>query len=192
MKKNKPMTDQAKYEYCQETAKILGKNDEIFVAVGERMCYIKEFKLYQPYWEGWGDYIMDLGEDSTKISRYMRIHKRFTMNGIPAETLKKIKYSKLVFILPMVKTKEEAEVWTELALQHPTNILNQMIAEKKTGLKITDCDHEGSYLLRHCEICKQKWKEYEGLTVEKIKGAIKYVLGNDITDEEAGEILKHL
>lgn len=187
------MNDNMKVEYCNETIKLFGQAQVAYLILAKRLYEINRYKLYQPQWQTFADFCIELNELSrSQVSRLIGIHEKFVMQaGIEREDLGDAGWTKLAMTLPHVRTTDEAKYWFEKAKTLTRNDLAREIKEKITGKQMSECKHEHKYMISICEDCGDKWSEYDIATINEIR--LQEALdqfGIEVTYQQAKDILK--
>lgn len=187
------MNDGMKTEYCSETIKLFGQAQVAYLVLAKRLYEINRYKLFQPQWETFADFCMELNELSrSQVSRLIGIHEKFVIQaGIQRQDLGPAGWTKLAMTLPHIKDKEDAKYWFQQASTLTRSDLEKEIKEKVSGKQMSACSHEKKYMISICEDCGERWSEYEVETINefKLQDALDH-FGIEVTYQQAKDILK--
>lgn len=148
--------EQQNHDYCQETLRIKQSLELHFLELGKRLFEIREGKLFEPYWDSFTEYLMEMRLDATKASRLVNIYKTFVLKYEiePQKLADAGGWSVLAEVLPMVKDKESADEWVEKATLHPQHELRDEIRESRDGRVVKRdkfADIEGEIAIKRTE-----------------------------------------
>lgn len=182
-------------EYCQETLELFTKMQIGYLALAARLHKIKNERLYQPTWDSFQSYCMEMSEMSiSTVSRLVNLQQKLVLDsGIPESDISEAGWSKVAMALPIIHTADEAKFWVEKAKVLSKTDFSRELKEFKTGRQMKDCEHLESYLVRYCPDCKDKWREYDVATIndERVKAALDRA-GIAFKDEQVVSFLKEL
>jgi hypothetical protein len=146
--------------YCESTIELKSTIENSFLDLGQRLLKIRNENLYLPQWTSFLEYVWEMKMSEAQASKLINIYQKFVLEyAFPRERLLKAGgWSSLAEVLPMIKSKEDAEYWLE-----KTEILSRpdLRKEKKehvTGIQQSDCEHHDTYELRICRTCGLKEK----------------------------------
>ena len=157
------MSDISKYNYCEETTKLKQSIEVSFITLGERLRRIRDEKLYEGQWETFALYLMDAKISEATASKLINIYQRFFVEwNFPSEKLVEAGgWTVVASLLPVCKTKEQAEEWMDKALVLSRPDLEKEIREVKTGMPMITCKHSDSYMIKICRHCGERERIYE-------------------------------
>lgn len=152
-----------KKEYCDTTLQMETGARTVYLLLAERLYNIREERLYEAGWDSWQEFCMEFKDMSpASVSKLISVYDVFIKQyGFKADELAKVGgWTKLYQILKLVHTKEDALKWLQIAETSSRADLGKFLVEAKTGLEMNECKHEHTYLVRICEDCGEKWREY--------------------------------
>lgn len=150
--------EKANNDYCKDTMKLKTSIEVSFLELGKRLRVIRDERKFEPEWEAFDDYLMEMRITKGTASKLINIYERFVLEyKIPVPRLAAVGWSPLSEILPVVRTKKDAEHWIHVASENPLRELRDEIREKKTGVEQSKCEHKGGWItIRICKVCKLK------------------------------------
>ena len=145
-------------DYCNEALKIEYNLRKGFLVLAEYLHNIRKNELYRPQWETFYEYCLEFKELSpSKISKLISVYEKFIVEmGFPRGNLNGVGWTQLYAIIPRCGTKKGALEWLELAKNLTRNDLNKSLIEVKTGIDMSKCQHQDSYIIRVCRTCGNK------------------------------------
>ncbi len=151
------------FNYCQETVKLKQTIETSFLSLGERLSKIRDNRLYSGQWETFELFLEDAKLSPATASKLINIYQKFYLQwDIKAQELVDAGgWSVVATLLPICKTKEEAQGWLETAQLKSRSDLEKDIKEAKTGLMMADCLHPRKYVVEICPDCGDRRKVYE-------------------------------
>lgn len=155
--------------FCLETMDLRNKLGLGMIEYSKRLSTIYRQRLWEGKWDSWEEYLFDIKEDPSVASRLRRLYElMIEEHGFPPERVVKAGgWSRLAEVLPMLKEKQSAEKWLGLCERAMTKTdIRRDYHEHKHGTDMLSCRHENSYLLRICEDCGIRVREFEE---EKLK-----------------------
>lgn len=150
------------YEYCQNALK-LKKNIEVeFLVLGEHLLSIRNKHLYQPHFSSWTEFLWEMKLSENVAKKLIQIYSVFIIQfGFKPEKIAEAGgWSVLQDILPMIKSKEDASKWLELAGAQTRSDLRKEIKESKTGIIMSSCKHKDTYVVEVCRDCGERHQLY--------------------------------
>jgi hypothetical protein len=125
--------EQQNHDYCNETLKLKVSLELHFLEMGKRLLEIRDNRLYQPAWETFTEYLMEMKWDRSRANRIINIYKIFVVQYqiAPARLAAAGGWSILAELLPVAIDKEQAEEWVDKAALHPQQELRQEIREAR-------------------------------------------------------------
>lgn len=146
--------EKANNDYCKEALKLKNTIEYSFIELGKRLRIIRDERKFEPEWEAFDDYLIEMRLTKGTASKLINIYERFVLEyKFPVAQLAEVGWSQLSEVLPVVKSKKDAEHWVHMAAQHPLRELRDEIKEKKTGIDQRTCKHSNSYTIRVCRDC---------------------------------------
>lgn len=157
------MSNLVNLDFCNETTKLKQNIETAFLTLGERLMKIRDNRLYLGQWETFELYLMDAKISPAAASKLINIYNRFFVEwNFPAEKLVEAGgWTVVSTLLPVCKTKEQAEEWMDKALVLSRTDLEKEIKEIKTGIDMSKCDHVDNYVIRVCRTCGDRERIYE-------------------------------
>lgn len=154
--------------FCNETTKLKQNIETAFLTLGERLMKIRDNKLYLGQWETFELYLMDAKISPATASKLINIYHRFFIEWqFPAEKLVEAGgWSVVATLLPVCTNKEQATEWMDKATILSRQDLEKDIKEAKTGIDMSVCAHEDSYVIKVCRQCGNRERVYEENTLK--------------------------
>lgn len=148
--------------FCEETIKTKYALEASFLALAQRLKRIKEEMLYEDQWADFGAFLMELKMSETMANRLIQIYEVFVVQFkcAPARLGEAGGWSSLADILPVVKSKKDADLWLDKAINLTRTDLRRELKEEKTGKPMASCKHRSVYYLRICEDCGLRERVY--------------------------------
>lgn len=156
--------DSEKHRYCENALKLEREARFSYLALGEMLFNIRQELLYEPFWSSWNEYCMEFKDLSQpSIAKLISIYETFVLKyGYKPEELAKVGgWTKLYSIIMYIKNKGDAKMWMDLASTLSRTDLTKYLVEAKTGIKMYECKHKKTFLIRVCEDCGNKERVYE-------------------------------
>jgi len=153
------MSETSKHKYCNKTLEMEKGARMLYLMLGERLYNIRHQRLYEPFWSSWGEYCMEFKDLSpASISKVIAVYELFVLKlGFTTEELADSGgWTKLYQISRFVKDKEDAIKWLATAKDQTRQDLEKHLIEAKTGVDMTECSHENTYMIRVCADCGDK------------------------------------
>lgn len=124
---------------------------------------IREKKMYQNQWETFSEYVEEMRMSESSASKIISIYEKFVVQYQfePQRIIEAGGWSQVAEILPMVKNKEDAEVWLEKSSMLTRKDLRDEMTEAKTGKSQITCPHTETYTVKICKECNVRIKVYE-------------------------------
>lgn len=158
------LAETEKHKYCEKALSLEGIGRGLYLTLGEMLHKIREERLYEPAWESWQEYCMEFKDLSPgSISKMITVYETFVLNfGYSVDSLAKVGgWTKLYQISPYIHSKADAEQWLAKAEIQSRQDLQKELVEAKTGVLMSECKHENTYLIRICEDCGERHREYD-------------------------------
>lgn len=148
---------------CSQAVEVKQDIEKRFLLLGKMLMEIRDGRLYFPNWESFDLYLEDKMKFSeATASKLINIYDRFVLEyQIPEERILEAGgWSSIAEILPMVKNKENAELWLEKLSTLPRNAVRAEMTEKRTGVSQANCPHydDEVYQIKICRKCGEKWR----------------------------------
>jgi hypothetical protein len=145
-------------DYCNEALKIEYNLRKGFLVLAEYLYTIRKDELHKPQWETFYEYCLEFKELSpSKISKLISVYEKFIIEfGFPRGNIQGVGWTQLYAIISRCNTKKGALEWLELAKTLTRNDLNRSLIEEKTGVDMSKCKHQDSYIIRICRTCGNK------------------------------------
>ena len=157
-------SEEEKHKYCDTTLQMEQGVRQLFLLMGERLMRIRDERLYEAGWDTWNDFCLEFKDMSpASISKLISVYEVFvvTYGFTPDQLAKAGGWTKLYQILKFVHSKEEAEKWLALAETTSRQDLGKYLVEADTGVAMHECKHERTFLVRVCEDCGSKHRDYD-------------------------------
>lgn len=150
-------------EYCKDALTLKTSLEEGFLRLGEYLLNIKEKSLYEPNWASWEEYSIELKMSQNSINKLIQIYQTLVLNhGIPEKKIVDAGgWSVIADLLPVIKSKEDAEEWLTKAKELTREDLRKELTEEKTGLPMKDCRHRNTYTIVVCRDCGIKMEDHK-------------------------------
>lgn len=150
---------------CSTAIKLKNQIETAFIALGKLLYDIKEQRAYEQEYETWVLFLMEVRLTESTASKLMKIYETLVLGyKIPEDRIASAGGWTVVYdLLPLATTKETAEEWLDKATQMTRTDIQREIKESKTGIPMTDCEHEWAsfQLCRKCGL-----KHVDNLFVE--------------------------
>lgn len=157
--------EKANNEYCKETMALKTGIEVSFLELGKRLRIIRDERKFEAGWETFDDYLIEMRMTKGTASKLINIFEKFVLEyKYPVQRLAAVGWSPLSEVLPIVKTKKDAERWIKAAENNPLRELRDELREHKTGVDPLKCKHKETIVIRICKACKTKVvsEEHEG------------------------------
>lgn len=173
-------------KFCEETAQLSRGLQKAEMLLAPRLYKIRKQKLYQKAYQYEKLYMFcdEINMSESKVSRLSSIYEKFVITlGVPFDALQNIDYTKLDVIKKVCETKDLAYHWIDEAKELSIRDLKRKV-KAVIGEDDPECDHQNTYLVRHCKDCSEHWEELgdQTLTISK-KSLLQAIL-------EAKELIK--
>ena len=144
--------------FCDETMDLKHNIEGSFLELGKRLQIIRDERKFEPAWETFEDYLIEMRMSKGTASKLINIFDVFVLqHQIPLKQLAAVGWSPLAEILPVVNSKQEAEHWVHVATENPLRELRDEIREHRTGIDQSKCGHiEGWVVIKICKKCKMR------------------------------------
>lgn len=150
--------------FCMETLELKLTLEKDFVELGRRLFKIKSDGLWQGGWESWPEYLQEIKLKDSTASRLIRIYEQFVLQCgfAPAQIAKAGGWTVLAETLPMIKSREDAVYWFEVAsgMRNRTD-LRRTLHEEKHGTNMMTCEHKDTFTIQICRTCGLRTREYD-------------------------------
>lgn len=153
-----------KQDYCDTTLQMETGARTVYLMLAERLYNIREERLYEAGWSSWQEFCMEFKDMSpASVSKLISVYDVFIKQyGFKADELAKAGgWTKLYQMLKLVHTREDAVKWLSTAETASRQDIKKFLTEAKTGVNMSECKHNTTFLVRVCEDCGEKWKEHE-------------------------------
>lgn len=153
-------TEIRNFAYCEDTKKLKEHLESSFLELGERLLIIRDGRLYEPQHTSFTEYVWELKMSEGTASKLINIFKRFVLEyGIDRQRLIDAGgWSNLAVVLPVIKSKRDAEYWLERYEVNSRPDVEKEVKELRTGLSQAECKHLDYYELRICNDCGMREK----------------------------------
>ncbi len=165
-KPTKMANDKVKnHNYCLDTLKAKADIERGFLVVGERLYTIRKGELFKPHWESFYEFELEFKWSPGTANKLINIYKKFVLEHkiSPDRLVEAGGWSALAEVLPVVKTKKDAEHWLDQAKELTRDDLRKEVSESRNGVSKQDaCQHpdDDVYYLRICRNCGLKEEVY--------------------------------
>ncbi len=158
-----PPTDLKNYDYCQEAIALKKTIETSFLSLGERLARIRDDRLFVGQWETFEIFLEDAKVSPATASKLINIYQRFYLEwGFKAQSLVDAGgWSVIATLLPVCRTKDEAQNWLQIAQIKSRSDLEKDIKEQKTGIDMSTCSHGDSYSIQVCRTCGDRLRIYD-------------------------------
>lgn len=152
------------YNFCVDCIKWKEQIELAFIVLGEKLSRIRDENLYEESWESFEDYLKEIKMQPSVASRlitvYNKLVKEYELE--PKMVASAGGWSNAYEISKKSQTKEEAAEWLErFEYADSQKTVGSLKKELRTGIKQDDCGHLDTYLIRVCNNCGEKIREYE-------------------------------
>lgn len=150
-------------QYCNQTVELKKTIESSFLSLGERLLHIRDGALFQGQWSTFEMFLEDAKISPGTASKLINIYQRFFLEWQfkSDELVQAGGWSVVAALLPVCKTREQAEDWLHKSHVLSRGDLEKEIKELKTGIQMSDCQHDDHYLIRVCRRCGDRVKDYE-------------------------------
>lgn len=151
------------YKYCTDAIALKNRIESDFMTLAASLYKIKQEELYRPSWTSWEEYREELKMSENSVNKLIQMHDTLILKyKIPAEKIVNAGGPSVISdLLPVIKTKEEAEDWLAKASVLTRKDLRDEIQESKTGLPMKDCKHKNTYTIVVCRDCGLKIEDHK-------------------------------
>lgn len=165
------MSNLARIDYCNETVKMKQNIETAFLTLGERLMKIRDQRLFEGQWASFSLYLLDAKISEATASKLINIYHKFVLEWqFPVEKLAEAGgWTSLAALLPICKTKEQAEPWLDKTFVLSRPDLEKEIKESKTGIDMRHCKHEDNYVIRVCRQCGDRERVYEADQITQVQ-----------------------
>lgn len=160
----KQLDEKSNYDFCLATIEADKHTEEAVLALAERYYKIHALKMYEPAWSSFEEYCMEIkGREYSTVMKLIGIHEKFVVQyRISPKSLSEAGgWSVISELLPVIKTKDDANKWLQRAKELPREHLRAEVREHKRGIPIASCKHTDTYLIRVCRGCGEKHEVHE-------------------------------
>jgi len=146
------------YNFCKNALELEKKMRNSYFILAGCLYKIQNEKLYEPHWSSFEEFCWEFKDiSSSTVSKLISVYKKFILEfNLSPVKLNNIGYSLLYAIIPVVKTKEDADEWLLKAEELTRSDLSKFIKEKQTGIDMTKCKHKDFYEIRICRDCGER------------------------------------
>ena len=144
-------------KYCNDAIALKEKIEDDFLTLGEYLHNIKEHSLFEPQWSSFIEFCFELKMSQNTINKLIQIYKVFVLDyGIGRNQITNAGVSLVTDILPVINTKKDALKWLGKASLLTRQDLRRELIEHKTGVDMTKCKHEDTYVVEICRDCGER------------------------------------
>ncbi len=157
------MTEMKNLVYCNKALALKKDIEGHFMLLSEYLYRIKEFRLYEPQWSSWLEFVYEMKISPNMANKLVQIYKTFILGyGFNPDDIATVGgWSSVQEILPVITSKEDAYKWLDEAKNLTVSDLRKSVKEAKTGINMSSCSHKNSYLVRVCKDCGERHQEFE-------------------------------
>ena len=151
------------YNYCQETLALKSNIERAYLGICARLHKIKKERLYEANFGSWELFLEEMRVDKGSAERMVRIYETFILSlGIQEELVQNAGgWSVVAELLPIAKTKEDAEEGLEFASKATKKDVRMYVREKLGIAPSALCEHKDTYTVRVCRDCGERWEDYK-------------------------------
>ena len=161
-----PISERYLHALCQKAIDLKGNIEGQYLELAKTL-----YEIHEASPQTLGEIGMELGMSAMTVSKFVRIHKVFVLEGrVTSTLLSKVGWSVLAEALPSTRTPRQADrdaprfdanavVGSLVGLTQQD--ARRTILEARTGVDMTKCEHPEAYTLRICPDCKDRWKVYD-------------------------------
>ena len=134
-----------------------------FLELGKRLSKIMIDRIFEPNFENFDEFLCEMKMGRATASKLINIYLKFVLEFKfkPKELAEAGGWSVIAEVLPIVKTREEADDWLNKMRTLNRADLRREIVEIQKGVSMAKCKHKNSYLLRICNECGDRIREYD-------------------------------
>lgn len=157
------MTELQNFNYCQETLVLKETIEGSFLELADRIMRIRNGRLFEPQWTSFSEYCSEMDMKESTASRLINILERYVLTKwkTHADIVKIGGWTVAAELLPLIKTREDADKWFALAEVHSREDLRRDKKEALTGIVQTECKHPNSFKVLVCPDCLDRQRIYE-------------------------------
>lgn len=154
------ITEKKNYDYCQHTINFKNGIERNFLELGARLYNIREENLYQPAWETFEEYCMELkGMSYGTVSKLISVYKTYVLEHSfsPEKIIEKGgTWTVLYKGIPLARDKQAATRFLDDIEHLSSRHVEQSVREAKSGVTEETCKHPDEYTLKICPACGRK------------------------------------
>lgn len=155
---------QIHFKYCEQTIELKSSLELGYLDLAQRLWKISERRMFEPNYESFEEFLMDIKISRATANKLMNIWHRFIHEfGIKPKLLADAGgWSIVAEVLPYARNKSEAEDWLLLAKSNSRNDLRKHLIEAKTGIIMVNCRHadEEEITFYKCRKCGETRRKY--------------------------------
>lgn len=142
-------------DFCRETIALKSNLERTYLELGRRLFKIREQRLFEPYYDSFNEYCMELKLSHSTVNKLVNIYKKFILEfGFsPMRLMRAGGWTVVAETLPVVRTKADADEFLEKAERLSLADMRRELKEKKLGIDQRKCEHKDIYDLRICRTC---------------------------------------
>lgn len=148
-------------QYLEDTKKLVAVIEESFLVLGERLCKIREDRLYEGQHENFESFLDEIKVSPASASKMIQIYQKFIVEFefSNEEVAKAGGWSLLYTIIPFCKSKSQAKEWMNKTKELPRHELEIAIREERTGIDSYECKHDWNEVcFKQCKTCGLRQK----------------------------------
>ncbi len=151
-------------DFCEETISRKHILELGWIEFCGRLKEIRDKALYTGRWDSFEDFLTDpqMAMDKGTASKMITIHEKLILEYKikPTMIANAGGWSKVAECLPAISDKKSAEEWLSKASSLSKSDLRKEIKENKTGIRMSNCEHNDFYLIKICRKCGDKIEEH--------------------------------
>ena len=149
--------------YCNKAIEIKKDIEINFITLAEYLYNIKEHNLFEPQWDSFVEFSMELKMSSNMINKLVQMYKTLVLGyGITFDEIATAGgWSAVKEVLPAITSKSEAVKWLGKAGTLTRSDIRKELIERKTGVSMSKCKHVNTYLLEICKDCGDKHQVFK-------------------------------
>lgn len=154
---------QSNFDFCQQTIALKQTIETSFLSLGERLSQIRDDKKYVGQFETFELFLEEAKISPATASKLINIYQKFYIQWEfkAQELVDAGGWSVVATLLPVCRSREEAQGWLETAQIKSRGDLERDLKESRTGIDMSKCQHQDHYVVKVCRTCGDRFKSYE-------------------------------
>jgi hypothetical protein len=149
------------FDFCMKTLEMHCELTFGYLNLAQRLQKIKDERLFEPQWSTFYEFTLEIREMSlSTVDKLLAVYRRYVLEyKLPMKEVATLPWTILADSLPLIQSKEDAIEF--LKTPHTRQDIKKTLKEKRSGVKMDECTHEDTYLIRICRTCGDRWREYQ-------------------------------